>query len=226
MKKIYKTLNFILTAVTAVSCALFWCLGGVGMKAAACAGFVLIGLANLIYAGTKGRAKGFPCWLFLGLCVSAAADLAMEWRFAAGAMLLLVSHGIFCGAFFVLNQPRRVDVFPIAMVLAVTLAIVAFLFPIEELNTQALVLCCGMVISFMPGKALSNMLRRPMDRTRQVLALGSLLFWCANLMLIWRQFAEGGTLTESLYVFTFCPGLAVIAHSLFCFASAKKDSER
>ena len=224
MKKTYSGLNAVLVLLTVINCVIYRMVGGIVMKGVASGTFALLGLVNLCFALQTRRAKGFPMWMAAALVITAVADVVLRLDFMVGAVIFMAGHAVYFCGYCSLDRLGKRDLLPIAGMLAVTLTIVKCFFRFESGGMETLVLAYGVVISFMLGKAVSNLLRNQ-KRTRLVLVLGSALFWFSDLMLAWNLFAGGGYLADTLCLFTYWPGQAVLAFSVYLYTAAE-DLER
>lgn len=215
-KKTCLTLNLILAALTVVNCVFYRLFGGLMIKSLASTGFALMGILNLYDAVQSQRASGFPAWMAAALVISMAADVALYVEFMVGAVIFVVGHICYLGAYCALEPLGKKDLGPIAGVMALTITVIVVCFRFESEAMGLLVPVYGVVISCMLGKALSNLLRNR-SRTRLILFVGSLLFWFSDLMLAWELFAGGGYIADTACLFTYWPGQAVLGFSMYLY---------
>ena len=79
MKKSFFIINIILGLLTIISDVFYALYGGLWLKGVTSAGFVLIGLVNLVYVLLiKDRNIKFACFMLVGLVLSLVADIVLN----------------------------------------------------------------------------------------------------------------------------------------------------
>ena len=227
MKKIMLALNIVLGALCLFLIILYDCCGGLMLKGITAAGFVLLGLINVLYAWlAKSDHRPFALRMLLGLTVCMIGDIVLNLSFIPGAIIFALGHILYCIAFGKLNQYRKNDFFPIT---AVTLLSLAILLLTPGLHFGSSVMACivyiyALIISLMVGKAIANYLRGHSALTALQM-LGAILFYFSDLMLLLLSFADAPHITDVLCLYTYFPGQCLLAHSIFHAVSENKGGE-
>lgn len=201
-------------------------IGTLEIKSITSAGFVLIGLINLIYALVvlKTKEKRFAIIQFLGLVFAMLGDIILEPNFILGAMFFAVGHILFFVAYCFLEKFNWKDLIPgvIIFIPATLFILLAPIFEFESVLMQIVCVVYAIIISLMLGKAISNFIR-----TRSVLNLiiliGSFLFLFSDLMLLLRHFANLSRIFGYLCLATYYPAECLLAHSILYVKKEKKD---
>ena len=217
-KKIFLTLNILLLAVLAICTYIYMEIDGrLFMKGVTASCFVALGLTNLVYAAlSKPRKLVFPIVLALGLCFAMAGDLLLGWNFIVGAGLFAVGHILYAAAMYTRQRFARLDaamslmIFVIAMLLLTFIPGMAFPDPLMRIVCYAY----AVIISCMAGKAVSSFLREK-TLTNGLLALGSVLFFFSDVMLVLSWFAGAGRWADVCCLCTYFPGQGILAHACF-----------
>ena len=222
MKKTFKILNVAAVLAAALAYILYRC--GMVPKGVASLGFVLIGVINLVYAvlqGTIGRK--FPVLMTLGLLFCMVGDVAIDRNFIVGAALFALGHIFYCIAYCSLSKFKGKDLVPIALFFTAS-ALLITLVPIFDFGSplmQGICLVYALVISCMVGKAVANLVRER-NIVTILLALGSILFYFSDFMLLLNIFAGAPPITDTLCLFTYFPAQCLLAHAIFQYADAKE----
>lgn len=216
MKKFYLPANVLLLLATAVSCVCYDIFGGLWLKALTASWFVWLGLVNLsLCRRAKKMGRGFPALLTLGLAVCMAGDVVLNLAFIPGALIFAAGHVLYFLAYCRLEPLKGRDFLPIAAVFAATGGLL--LMPIFDFGGALMTAVCWVyaaIISCMVGKALANHRRRP-GRDTLLILIGSGMFYFSDLMLVLCWFAGAPKITDTLCLFTYFPGQAVLAHAMY-----------
>ena len=154
--------------------------------------------------------------LALGLCFAMAGDLLLGWNFIIGAGLFAVGHILYAAAMYTRQRFARLDaamslmIFVIAMLLLTFIPGMAFPDPLMRIVCYAY----AVIISCMAGKAVSSFLREK-TLTNGLLALGSVLFFFSDVMLVLSWFAGAGRWADVCCLCTYFPGQGILAHACF-----------
>ena len=217
MKKSFAILNIFLIAAV-FACNYFYITdGGSDLKALTSSLFVLLGLVNLIgSAVVKSRRIRFCVTMTAGLVLAMLGDIMIGRNFIIGALLFALGHiGYFAAQCFIMRFGVR-DAACGAVLFA---AVAAFLLlcPLLEFGDETIHLLCiayALIISLMTGKAESDFFRGKSVLTA-VLAIGSLLFFFSDLMLVFDQFMGMGHTSAVLCLSTYYPAQCLLAYSIF-----------
>lgn len=224
MKKVYGIGNGILIAATMLSCICYDRFGGLSLKALTAMGFVLLGAFNCAYAlRFGGKNRKFPIVMALGLLVCMIGDVVLNIAFIPGALIFAVGHLFYFVAYGCLMRFRKRDLLPSAGIFAAS-ALIILAVPIFDFGSplmQGICLMYALVISCMVGKAIANLVRER-NIVTILLALGSILFYFSDFMLLLNIFAGAPPITDTLCLFTYFPAQCLLAHAIFQYADAKE----
>lgn len=222
MKNRVKRLNAVLFGASVILCVVYRLVGGLWLKAITSSSFAVLGIVNVMYLLKRGcDRKAFPLWLVAGLVLSVAADVSLNVVFLVGAAVFALAHGCYVIAYCALQRLRLRDLPVMALGAAVSLLVVhSPLFQIADPFMKGFVSVYGLIIGCMLGKAAANYLRKK-KRLQLLVLVGSAMFWFSDLMLAWELFAGGGYFADTLCLFTYFPGQAVLASSLFHYTETE-----
>lgn len=225
MKKIVGIINLLLVAATAVMCLIYRSNYSIILKAATASGFVLMGAVNLGFTFYTKQKKAFSLLTFFGLSLCMAGDVVLFNNFLLGAVIFVLGHILYVAAYCCLCKPALRDVIIIAAVSAVSVLFV-LLYPDFNYGSSvmtAVAAVYAVVISFMLGKAVSNLTRRR-DAVNTALFIGSLLFFVSDIALAFSVFGGDPFWASPVCMFTYFPGQCVIAFSVYLYNFQKKLS--
>lgn len=219
MNKFCRGANGLLLVTTAVSCVCYDIFGGLWLKALTASWFALLGLVNLsLCLREKKTGRGFVFLLTLGLLVCMTADVVLGFDFLMGAVIFALGHVLYILAYCRLEKPAVGDLLPAGVIfLGTALLLMMPMFDFGGAVMEAVCWVYGAIISCMVGKAFANY-RRSRGRVTGLLLLGSGMFFFSDLMLVLCWFAGAPQITDSLCLFTYFPGQAVLAHALYHYA--------
>lgn len=218
MKKLIFALNVLFFLFTAVMCGIYKSNYSLLLKALTASGFVAIGLVNLIYTLVLKKKSAFPALTFAGLVLCMAGDMILFNNFILGAAVFVLGHIVYIAAYCFFKKPCFKDIIPCAVI---AVASVAFLMLYPAFNfgsavMTAVALVYALVISFMLGKAVSNVFGKR-DTVSAILVLGSLLFFVSDIALAFNIFGGSPAWSNTLCMFTYFPGQCIIAFSLYLY---------
>lgn len=217
-KKLFLTLNILLLAALIVCVYIYDNITGrLVMKGITASCFVALGLANLIYAlCTKPRRIAFPMVLVIGLGLAMAGDLVISRHFILGAGLFAAGHVMYAAAMYTRQRFSRLDAIMSLVMFVVAMAILTFTPGLSFSNSVLRYVCYAyaVIISVMAGKAVSGFLRTR-TLTNALLALGSVMFYFSDVMLLLAWFAGAGDWADIACIYTYFPGQGILAHAAF-----------
>lgn len=222
MKKTVGIINLLLVAATAVMCVIYRSNYGVILKAVTASGFVLMGAVNLGFAFYTKKKTAFPLFIFFGLALCMAGDVVLFNNFLFGAVIFVLGHIVYIAAYCCLCKPSLRDILIIVGVSAVSVLFVLF-YPAFDYGSSvmtAVAAVYAVVISFMLGKAVSNLTRRA-DAVNVTLLMGSLMFFVSDIALAFSIFGGDPSWASPVCMFTYFPGQCVIAFSVYLYNSQK-----
>lgn len=223
MKKIFMILNGLLIAATLVSAYCYYEFGGLELKALTSSGFVITGIANLIYAFiNKAANKFFPIFMVLGLFFSLIGDIVINLSFIPGALIFALGHIFYFTAYCTSVRFKAKDLIPCGVIFGISLLILIF-YPGFDFDTLIFTVCVfyALIISCMVGKTVSNLLGER-SRLNYVLVLGSTLFFISDLALVLYMFGNAPKVADTVCLATYFPAQCILAYGIFLYAAKKK----
>lgn len=221
MKKLFLTLNIILAAGVFTGNYFYLTEGGLLLKSLCSSGFALLGIINLIYTViAKKKNVKFAVSMAVGLVLAMLGDIFLGFDFIVGASLFAGGHiCYFIGQSFL--QKVRVKDLAISAVIFLCAGSFILFCPLLTFDTPVMKWVClayAMIISLMVGKSISNVSNEKSVLTI-VLAVGCVLFFFSDLMLVFDWFMNGGRITGLLCMSTYYPAEIMLAWSVFLSAN-------
>lgn len=217
MKKITLALNLLLILLCFFLMLLYDARGGLCLKGATAAAFVLLGTVNALYAlHAVPSQRRFALLMAAGLWVCMAGDLVLNLSFIPGAAIFALGHALYCLAFGAMTPYKKGDLLPMAAVFLLSLLLLLLL-PALHFSSALMagvVVVYALIISCTVGKAIANFLGNRRKATG-LLLLGALLFFFSDLMLLLFYFAGAPQITDTLCLYTYFPGQCLLAHAIF-----------
>ena len=225
MKKSFITANAVVLALMLVFDVWYMFEGGLFAKSIASIMFVGAGLINLVYCIKNKVNLKFPIWLIVALTCAMLGDILLVLNFYAGTALFAIGHIFYFVAYCMLGKINGKDIICGITIYVFALSIILFTPFLDFGSTLMLGVCCvyALIISFMVGKAISNLLKDK-NSTNITIVIGSILFFISDFMLMLDMFGNI-TGTNYLCLGTYYPGQFVLALSLFIYASTNDSRE-
>ena len=223
--KIVLAINLLLMTAVFTGNYFFLTVGGARIKALTSAGFVLMGLANLVFAlARKSPRLKYAATLTTGLLLACLGDVFIVPNFVIGATLFALGHVCYLASYCILDRIRLLDLLIGGGIFVAAACFVLFapILHFSEGYMQIVCLVYALIISLMVGKAAGNCIRTPSLLTVVILA-GSILFFFSDLMLVFDWFAGGGRISGLLCMGTYYPAECLLAISGLISVTAKKD---
>lgn len=222
MKKAIYTLNALLfAAMVALDIALILD-PSVLLKGLASACFAAAAIVNFAYALKLGAKPTFPALMLAGCVLAMAGDIVIYYPndlcFMIGAGLFAAAHVFYVAAYFTLYPFHFADIIAIfclflPSVLVITLA------PIFNFGGVLMEIVCvvyAVILSLMVGKALANLRKR--TALSVLVAIGSILFFISDFMLLLNVFGKIGSVPRILCLATYYPAQFLLAFALILFS--------
>jgi len=218
MKKLFWVANAIMLALILIFDVCYMFGGGLPAKATASIMFVGAGAINLVYCIKNNKNLKFPIWMMVALTCAMLGDILLVLNFYLGTAVFAVGHIFYFVSYCMLEKMHRRDLICGISISVVALSIILFT-PFLDFGAALMQgVCCtyAFIISFMVGKAISNLLKEN-SLVNIIIVIGSSLFFISDLMLMLDVF---GDIPEASYLClgTYYPAQFLLAFSLFVYA--------
>lgn len=225
MKKSFVTANAIMLMLILIFDVWYMFGGGLFAKSIASIMFVVQGIINLWYCIKNKVNLKFPIWLIVALTCAMLGDILLVLNFYAGTAVFAIGHIFYFVAYCMLGKINGKDLICGIIISVFALSIILFTPFLDFGSTLMQGVCCvyALIISFMVGKAISNLLKDK-NSTNITIVIGSILFFISDFMLMLNMFGNIPG-TNYLCLGTYYPGQFVLALSLFIYASANDLKE-
>ena len=218
MNKTCSILNIILIVAVLIGDVCYTILGGLWIKGLTSLGFVLIGIVNLIYIfKLDGANRKFCIIMLIGLIFAMLGDIVLNLFFIGGAILFAIGHVFYFIAYCALQSFKLKDLI-FGAVIFVPSALIILLVPIFDFGGILMQIVCivyALIISFMVGKSISNIIVKK-SLINILLVIGSVLFFVSDFMLLLNVFGNVGEFADILCLATYYPAQCFLAYSLKC----------
>ena len=226
MKKALLPVNLLMLAAILASDICYMTFGGLAVKAVTSILFVLTGLINLTYCVRSKARLRFPVWMAAALTAAMLGDVLLGINFYLGTAVFALGHIFYFVSYCMLVPLNRRDLVCGIAIFAAALSII-LLVPVLDFGGGLMQGVCGgyaFIISFMVGKAVSNLLGQR-NVLYGILAAGSVLFFLSDLMLVLDRF---GSLpyTGTLCLSTYYPAQFLLAFSILSFANTGRSGAK
>ncbi len=218
-KQIFFILNIILALAVLAGTICYMpplSLGGLWLKSITSAGFVLIGLINLIYAILSKKINlKFAIIMFIGLVFAMLGDILLEIDFMIGAIFFAIGHIFFFISYCFIEKFKWTDLIAGGIIFTIAVLVLT-LVPLFNFDTMMQMLCIfyALIISLMLGKAISNLIRKR-NLLNILILIGSGLFFFSDLMLVFNVFTTiPGYILGLLCLITYYPAECILAHTI------------
>ncbi len=218
MKRNIFITNMVLAGLIIILDLLYMFLGGLWLKSLTSLVFVACGGVNLWFAYKNKLDLKFPVILTVALFVAMLGDIVINIEFMTGAIIFAVGHIFYFVAYCTLHKFSPYDLVYAFAIAIPSMLIVLFAPGLDYGGTMMKVVCCvyALIISFMVGKSLANMLKEK-SLTHIIILVGSVLFFISDLMLLLDVFGNvAGAVI--LCLATYYPGQIIIAFGGYLWA--------
>lgn len=183
------------------------------VKSIASSLFVLQAVGNLIYLIVTNQPKRYAIWLIVALTIAMLGDVILNLHFILGAAIFAIGHIFFIVAYCQLLKFKLKDLIIGAIIFVISLFIILFAPVLNFTDVTLKILCIvyAFIISFMLGKALSNLVSK-FNKMNLIIFIGSLLFYVSDAMLLFYNF---GRVRIALYLclLAYYPAQSLLANS-------------
>lgn len=218
MKKFFNILNCVLIFLVLIGDFCYTTKGGLWLKGITSFGFVLIGIINLIYVfKIEGNQRKFCVIMLIGLVFAMLGDIVLNLFFIGGAILFAIGHIFYFIAYCFLQSFKAKDLI-FGLIILVPSALIILLLPIFDFGEVLMQMVCliyALIISFMVGKTVSNLITKK-RLINIILVIGSVLFFISDFMLLLDVFGNVGKFAGILCLATYYPAQCILAYSLMC----------
>ncbi len=217
-----KKIIFIILNVLVICAVMYWDFmyyehGKTWRKGTASSMFVLLGAVNLIYAlANKAVNLKYPAVMTIGFIFGMVGDIVINYTFIPGAALFALGHVFYFAALCCLIPFGKMDLLT-AGILTLVSEGVLLLCPIFNFDDNVIkIICCiyGVIISFMFGKAVSNLIR-VRNLQNVLIVIGCFLFYFSDLMLVFDWFSEMNEYADELCLFSYYPAQCFLGAAMF-----------
>ena len=198
--------------------------GGLWLKGVTSTWFFLHGIINLVYAKKKGfRETKVLNIIEIGLFLGMFADVLLGINFMVGVAAFALGHVFYIVAYNMIEKPRLKDLIFVLPISAISIFIVMGtpFINVEDPIMEKVLIAYAIIISWMLGKALSN-LKASKNTFTWIMGVGSLLFLFSDLILAIDMFGESSRLTWILCSYTYWPAQHLLAQSMYHYINDKK----
>ncbi len=191
-------------------------LGGTLVKGLTSGLFVLLGLVNLTYAILQKRSLKFPIIMTIGLVFAMLGDILLNIEFIVGAIFFAIGHVWYFVAYSFIAKFKPSDlIYGVAIFIPSVLFILCM--PIFDFGGVLMEIVCvvyALIISLMVGKALANLIAHQNCRNI-LLAVGSILFFFSDLMLLLNVFGDLSRAFDVLCLASYYPAECLLGVAIF-----------
>ena len=186
--------------------------------------FAALALLNFVWSLWADRKnRKIHLLLCLGLVLAWQGDLAINHDFITGAAIFAAGHVFLVAGYCVAQPLRRGDWLCILPVAAFSLCFLLF-YPYLFFGNAIRRAACfvyAVIISVMLGKAAGNFLRRP-KLFEGLLAVGSVLFFFSDFMLLLHWFVGKWSWTDNACMAAYYPAVCLLAIAMYAKTVEKK----
>lgn len=198
--------------------------GGLWLKGVTSSWFFIHGIINLVYAKKKGFQETKVLYVIeVGLFLGMLADVLLGISFMVGVAAFALGHVFYIVAYNIIEKPCLKDIYfvlPIS-VISIFIVIGTPFINVEDPIMEKVLIAYAIIISWMLGKALSNLKEKQCTFT-WIVGVGSFLFLFSDLILAIDMFGESSRLTWILCSYTYWPAQHLLAQSMYHYINDKK----
>lgn len=218
MKKLFAVANAIMLSLILIFDICYMINGGLFLKSVTSIMFVVTGVINLMYCIKNKTNLKFPIWMIVALVCAMLGDILILINFYLGTAVFAVGHIFYFVSYCILEKMNRRDLLCGISISVIALFIILFTPFLDFGGTLMQGVCCtyALIISFMVGKAISNLLKAN-SFVNIIIVIGSILFFISDFMLMLNLFGDVSVATY-LCLGTYYPAQFLLAFSLFVYA--------
>lgn len=216
-KNTVKITNIALMICAMVCLVCYDIFGGLWLKGVTSSWFVILGAINFWAARHLDSKKlRFFFLMEAGFVCGMVADVLLGVVFFAGVGVFALGHIFYLVAFYSLERFRIRDLIasvPVA-VISIYLVVGTPWIHVEDPVMKTILIAYALIISLMLGKAISNLVAQSCTY-RWMFAIGSVMFWFSDLMLLIDMFGTSTRLVWILCSYSYWPAQTLMAHALY-----------
>lgn len=178
--------------------------------------FVLCGVLNFIYVfKLEQRNKVFKYLMLIGLIFACLGDIVLIDYFVIGAILFAIGHIFFFISYSILQKIKLRDILIALGIFVVSLIVILVpqIFDFGEM--LPVVIVYAFIISFMLGKAISNVIEKEYRFENIWIMIGSILFFLSDLMLLFNVFTDISIVFDIICLILYYPAEFILASSIY-----------
>lgn len=186
------------------------------LKSILSAGFVLIGVINLIYAlKNQTDKKKFAIIMLIGLIFAMFGDIVLEIHFICGALLFAIGHVFYFVAYCCLVSFNWKNLIYGAFIFVPVMLfiVLAPIFNFGDIVMEVVCIVYALIISCMVSKAISNYVCEK-NRLHLLILIGSVLFLISDFVLLLNVFSEVSKAFSFMCIATYYPAQCFLAYSI------------
>ena len=223
---------FIILNIIVIGLVMYWDFmyyehGRTWRKGTASAMFVLLGAVNLIYALlNKSVNLKYPTVMTAGFVLGMLGDIVINYEFIPGAALFALGHVFYFAALCFLIPFGKADALAGGILTVISIGVLQ-LCPVFVFDDPVIeIICCvyGVIISFMFGKAVSNLIQ-VRNLQNILIVIGCFLFYFSDLMLVFDWFSDFDEYAGELCLFTYYHAQCILGAAIFITA-LKSNAEK
>lgn len=216
MKKCVISLNIIFTILILIGDIFYINFDYLVIKGITSAGFVLLGIINLVYLiKNKNNNLNFGILMLIGLIFAMCGDIFLNINFISGAVLFAIGHIFYFASYCSIIKFKILDLI-VGIIIFIPACIFIIFAPIFEFDGNIIKWVCviyALIISCMTGKSICNFIKQK-NILNMLLMIGSILFCFSDLMLLLDVFANLNSVVGILCLATYYPAQIILAHSI------------
>ena len=225
MKRLFVAANAIMLTLILIFDVFYMFGGGLPAKAIASITFVGAGVINLVYCIKHNKNLKFPIWMVVALTCAMLGDIFLVLNFYLGTAVFAVGHIFYFVSYCMLEKMNRRDLMCGISISVIAISTILFTPFLDFGGTLMQGICCtyAIIISFMVGKTISNLLKEN-NHVNIIIVVGSILFFISDLMLVLDLFGDI-PVASYLCLGTYYPAQFLLAFSLFVYAGINSSNK-
>ena len=191
MKKSFIKANIMMLTLILVFDVRYMFGGGLLAKSIASIMFVGAGIINFVYCSKNKVNLKFPIWMIIALTCAMLGDILLVLNFYIGTAVFAIGHIFYFISYCMLEKINVKDIMYGVSISVFSFAIILFT-PFLEFGSNFMKgVCCtyALIISFMIGKAISNLIQEK-NFINITILIGGILFFISDFMLMLNKFGD------------------------------------